>query len=271
MKRRVLPKSIVKPVPIISHAPLADTLWFPVEYSRIHGWRLFDLSSSFKRATGTSFRLFMLSHTYKQVAGELARLGKNPSLSQISRIAKLGFEGIIIPNHSIGEDWFFNRECNPELAMELAVNLALHVNYSQNFPTIGLYTADRALEALSIGSGNCYHHATILAAILRKNGFPSRIVGYNDDAHPNSMLNHWWVEILVNGAWMDCDSCFVQNLFLRAVSNVVSSGVPNSVSTIVAFLEDARANDHSVTFIDDKKKRYGMENRIIAAEFELPE
>ena len=147
--------------------------------------------------------------------------------------------------------------------------LALSVKYTQNFSSIGLYTADRALESLSVDAGNCYHLATLLAAVLRKNGFSARIAGYVDSGNDQSPLNHWWVEVLMDGRWVDYDACFVQSLLLRAVSRIMSKPVQNPVSEIVDFFENTRGQQ-PVTFVEDKKMRYNMTDKIIAAEFELP-
>ena len=68
-----------------------------------------------------------------------------------------------------------------------------------------------ASEALRTGSGDCTEHAVLLAALLRAQGIPSRVVAglvWCDDFSGRRDVFGWhlWTQALVDGRWIDLDA-----------------------------------------------------------------
>lgn len=77
---------------------------------------------------------------------------------------------------------------------------------------------DLASKVVATREGDCSEHAVLLAAVLRKHGFPARVmlgtVLVNLDGTP-SAFGHAWVETFGKGAWATADAALPAGLELR--------------------------------------------------------
>ncbi|MBU0532112.1 transglutaminase-like domain-containing protein [Candidatus Micrarchaeota archaeon] len=253
--------------------PLTDTLWFPIKPEDAREMHLLDLSGALKLwHPGIDSRIFLLCRNGQQMERSLSSK-KILSFADISDAAKQGCEGIVIPTTAIDIRWVTRADMIDRNIMELSVRLALLITYTNEIPAVlDLHDADKALGSLSLQFGNCYHMSTLLTAILRKNGVPARLVGYEDESDA-SPKNHWWVQAYVDSEWRDYDACFVPALLQHAVAQATSSIRKDKtlrkalVSAVIDTLEESRIKQ-PVTFVEDKKYRYGIEG-FVPAEFEL--
>lgn len=76
-----------------------------------------------------------------------------------------------------------------------------HVRYTQDVLDVEtLTTPDKTLAAMM---GDCDDQVMLLAALMESTGYPTRFVvaGYSDPSH----VEHVYMQVLCNGAWLDCD------------------------------------------------------------------
>jgi len=97
------------------------------------------------------------------------------------------------------------REAGDRSGLDLVLHMAEVVNRHMKYE-LGV-SLDRAEEILSDGRGDCLEYATLLVALLRARGIPSRVasgVAYAESAPP-TFGYHAWVEAWVDGYWFAVD------------------------------------------------------------------
>jgi transglutaminase-like putative cysteine protease len=76
-----------------------------------------------------------------------------------------------------------------------------HIRYLMDI--VGVETLATPDKTLLCQIGDCDDQATLLASMLESIGYPTRFVvaGYNDP----KQLEHVYIQVLLNGEWIDCD------------------------------------------------------------------
>ena len=94
-------------------------------------------------------------------------------------------------------------------------------------------------------SGDCTEHAVLLAAMLRAQGIPSRVVSgliYADRFAGERRIfgYHMWTQALIDGAWVDLDSTLARRFDATHIalqtSPLDSSSVANELSTVTSLV-----------------------------------
>lgn len=199
-----------------SRAPQVDTLWFGRENMKkmclLEASCLLD-----EKIRRTHGKLFLLCRT-KRMGRILDRFGDEGSRAEFS----FGENGIIMPTGSLGDNWLLGRELKDSDVREACMRIALLMRYDNNvYSYPELNGSERVMGALKLRAGNCYHINTLLAAVLRKNNVPARMVWYHGEILMGE-AKHCWVEAFVEGKWREYDACFMNSGLFGLLHNQLS-------------------------------------------------
>ncbi len=183
-----------------------DRLWFPMTSDTLSTMGILDLQRQIP-----GFPKPLVFATTKKNADRVssAKLTEKAGVLQELGREKMLHEAYLLPTGSLPSDWIINNS-QFQKAMLLMIRTTLEIPHiSQEVADPSMMYTDSPLRAIELMQGCCFHRASVLAAALRKNSIPARIVGHFEFfSIAREEQHHWWVEAYVNNQWMTLDPNF---------------------------------------------------------------
>ena len=184
--------------------------------------------------------------------------------------------GFVIPTSHLDTEWKFEELAGPEVRITRehlqAISLLVALRIQHTLRQLRFFGAAQPLFSLEHGEGTCFERASVLAAVYRVNGIPSRIVG-NPDFFPvevPTQRQHWWVEAFASGEWHPLDPNFHPGLPSLLIQTVLLAHSDTSdFEGLLGVLDLLSASDH-VWLTDDPYFRDKVRSRVVTPEIEMP-
>lgn len=269
---RPIPPAIRKYLP----DPARDRIWFPMTTAELDNSSVIDFGTAIfgARAQMVMPRAIYAVRTVDESAIRECLPHLRPASphwnkwsAKLERFPAIG--GYIIPVSSIDETWFLTKTGSDQL-LDLAVRLSrliLHID-SANID----FGSDSPSQALKTRKGRCFDKASLLTAIFRLNGIPTRVIGRTDLYDDGTDGGHWLVEAYIEDKWQKYDSVYAPNVVEWVFDQARHMGVspvefPHFLAQALAKLVAEGVAVNQITSQDCLHKIDGM---IVAAEIDLP-
>ncbi len=257
------------------YLPKTDRVWFPVDRRTFNPANVFAA----KLIDGGIPRQQVITGSAGEIAKirKQAKLGANTILSLCGNSGDLSCTfGLLIPQTRLDNSWLVETDDLQVGVMALTWQVRQRIVHNINaFGAIEVMHRDGSLTALQIGKGDCHMRSSVLAAALRKNGIPARIVGHEDffdDGTHDVNAMHWWVEAYLNGKWMHLEPSFA--LADRRLAEVEAIGeASQDVGAKIAIgkmLLEIIATYPDVCMSLNPRYRKKVAERVIVPEIEVP-
>lgn len=250
---------------------LQNRLWFPLEEGRVDSSNIVDIVTLRKDFAGIMPPKIRscFSLIDPKTVERIKRMDLFPA-AVFAVTLEIGRElALIIPTRELGDEWKFDFTVTVDSLRFISVIVALRIRHSNNYEG-NVAGSNQPMYDLNRGEGNCFSKASILCAVLRKNGIDARIVGHLDFHESNSP--HFWVEALIDGSWIGLDTG-INNFALISAKFLIDS-LPSNADKIKALVTSPIASfllGLNATSIESDIYREKVQCRFIAAEFAIPQ
>src|SRR3989338_7743150 len=182
---------------------------------------------------------------------------------------------LVIPTSHLGAEWKFDELTASEVRVTRehlqAISLLVALQIQHTLHHLPFFGAAQPLFSLEHEEGTCFERASILAAVYRVNGIPSRIVGNPDffQVEVPTQRQHWWVEAFASGEWHPLDPNFHPGLPSLLIQTVLLAHSDTRDFDSLFEVHDLLSASDQVWLTDDPYFRNKVRSRVVAPEIEL--
>ncbi|MBI5227405.1 transglutaminase domain-containing protein [Candidatus Micrarchaeota archaeon] len=262
------------------YLPLTDRLWFPIPHDKMKDMRLIDLNVPPLH----NFHRFVIA-VHKNDADRLPKAGTPREFLTAMHEFESAVMGRRIPTKSLDMNWNtrFHISAPPEeqdfiKVVECIARVALATMIKpaetsfQPFPPEMIYT-DSPLHALKLGVATSTESASLLAAALRKNRIPARIVGNREMLLGN---DYWWVEAHIDSGeevgWVPAEA-FIAPTHMRSImhqARALGINGEDLVQAVIQYMAQVKLQHKSLAVADHPDGAEKAKTRFLVAERDLP-